>query len=537
MSLLWDEHGEPKLVWPSLIVLCVVLFGGLGISYVVRRPATPAERAASLAQNGRFDAAEQAYKAILEKDPTPEAAVAFVKNHLHGVAENVLAQDRTKSRMSGAHVEKMMDEDDVDALLGSLSNPDALLAARFERGLLGLGVPEETRGAVMIAADREPPAPLANQLLAEYARKTGDLEEAANRYEREGLAYPERASDVDLALQLWMTLGEWDRVRTKLADPRVRKTASGDLAYALAMHDHDWLGVARAALVGWRSHTEPWELVTAGAAALAWAFFCARLGKLRERVALRLPLYVVAFALGVLSVVPTLVLVAVEQEKLRLVETGDATRDILFFIFGVGLREEGSKILLFLPLLPFIRKWGTKLDVLVCGAMVGLGFAAEENLGYLASGNLHTGLARFLTANFFHMAMTGTIALALDELFDDREENAMAFTRTALSVVAIHGAYDFLLSHEEFGGSYMSMLVFIFLTRLFLAAVDRARGRADKGMSLAHAFLFAMAVVTGITGVRAVTAVGAWQGALVMAEGLLGVGIILIVFVRTLRTM
>ncbi len=537
MSFLYDEYGEPKLAMPALLVLLVALFGGLAISQAVRRPASDFERAAALEANGRYGAAEQAYAHILETQPTPEAAVAFVKNHLHGLAMNVLAQDRTKGRVSGAHVEAMMDEDAVDALLARLANPDALLAGRFERGLLGTGVPDETRAAVMIAADREPPAPLANHLLAQYAQKAGDLEEAAKRYEREGLSYPERAEDVDHALHLLMSQGEWERVREKLSDPRVRKAASQDIAYTLAMHDHDWLGVARSYVLGWRRHAEPWALVTTAVAALAWAFFCARLGKLGERVRVRLPLYIAAFALGVVSILPTLVLLAVEQEKLHLVESGDTTRDILFFVFGVGLREEASKIVLFLPLLPFIRKWGSKLDVLVCGAMVGLGFAAEENLGYLASGDLHTGLARFLTANFFPMAMTGTIALALDDLVDDREENAMAFTRTALSVVALHGAYDFLLSHEEFGGAYMSMLVFVFVTRLFLAAVDRARGKADRGMSLAHVFLFAMAAVTGITGVRAVTAVGAWHGAIAMAEGLLGVAIILIVFVRTLRTM
>ncbi len=64
-----------------------------------------------------------------------------------------------------------------------------------------------------------------------------------------------------------------------------------------------------------------------------------------------------------------------------------------------------------------------------------------------------------------------------------------------------------------------------------------ARGRADRGLSLVHSFVLAMAVVTGVTGVRALTAVGPFHGVVVMADGLLGVAIILLVFVRTLRTM
>jgi hypothetical protein len=180
---------------------------------------------------------------------------------------------------------------------------------------------------------------------------------------------------------------------------------------------------------------------------------------------------------------------------------------------------------------------GDQLDILVCGAMVGLGFAAQENLGYVASGALHTGLARFLTANFFHMAMTGTLAVALDALVTDHERHSMDFTRTAFFVIGLHGAYDFLLSHEEYGGSFLSMMVFIFLTRLFLASVDAARRRADKGLSLLHAFVVAMAIVTGVTAVRAVSVVGPTNAAVVMAEGLVGEIIIVIMFVRTLRFM
>ena len=274
-----------------------------------------------------------------------------------------------------------------------------------------------------------------------------------------------------------------------------------------------------------------------GVAALAWGFFCARLGKLGERARRRVPLYILAFVLGVLSVIPTVCLIAVEEAKLRLVETGDPMRDILFFVFGVGLREEASKLLLFLPLLPILRKWGDKLDVLVCGAVVGLGFAAEENLGYLASGDLHTGLGRFLTANFMHMAMTAILAAALDDFVRDREKHAAEFSRTTLMVVAMHGAYDFLLSHDEYGGSYLAMAVFFFLVRMFLASVEHARRKADRGLTLTQVFVISLAVVTGTSAVYAVAAVGPAQGAMVMAEGLLGVAILVYAFVRTLRFM
>lgn len=248
-------------------------------------------------------------------------------------------------------------------------------------------------------------------------------------------------------------------------------------------------------------------------------------------------MYLLAFVLGVASIVPTVLLIAIEEAKLHLVETGDAPRDVLFFVFGVGLREEASKLLMFLPLLPLLRRWGDKLDVLVCGAMVGLGFAAEENLGYLAEGNLHSGLGRFLTANFFHMAMTGTLASALDDFLRDREKFAAEFSRTSIFIVGIHGAYDFLLSHGEYGGSYLAMTAFVFLTRMFLHAVDVARRRADRGITPLHAFILAVSLVVGVTLAYATLAVGPKMALAMTGAGLIGEGIIVYVFVRTLRTM
>jgi hypothetical protein len=155
----------------------------------------------------------------------------------------------------------------------------------------------------------------------------------------------------------------------------------------------------------------------------------------------------------------------------------------------------------------------------------------------LAGGDLHVSLGRFLTANFFHMALTGTLAAALDDLVTDPERNASDFSKTALMIVGLHGAYDFLISHEEYGGAYMSMVVFVFLTRLFLGALDAARRRVDRGLSPLHAFVLAAAVVTGVSAVHASTTVGPLHAAMVMAEGLVGEAIILIVFVRSLRTM
>ena len=52
---------------------------------------------------------------------------------------------------------------------------------------------------------------------------------------------------------------------------------------------------------------------------------------------------------------------------------------------------------------------------------------------HLAQENLHSGLGRFLTANFFHMAMTGTLASALDGPAIALAPSATVLLRSCLS--------------------------------------------------------------------------------------------------------
>jgi len=543
-ALLYTPGGGPRFVLPAILALVVTFVVGYAGMRLVQRALPPAAQAAALSSTRKYGAAEQIYVRLLKERPSGEVLLALLENH-----QRAKGARRLRQLMGGGGAfgdgaggdlkpdEIVMTDEVLDDLLERTLPPDLLRLARYWRGLDKGDVPPALREEMAEAASREPPAPLHNHALAREALGKGDAPEAARLFEKEGLAFPERRADLDRALLLWIRLEAWDHVRERLSDPAVSKAVDAEVKYKLAVHDRDWPSAARWLVLEWKPDPSLTTGMMAAVAALAWGFFCARLGKIGERPKRRLAFYVLAFALGVLSVAPTVLLIAVEEAKLRLVETGDAGRDLLFFVFGVGLREEASKLLLFLPLVPLLRRWGDRLDVLVCGAMVGLGFAAEENLNYLARGDLHTALARFLTANFMHMAMTGILAAALDDFLRDRERYAADFSRATVMVVAMHGGYDFLATHEEMGGTYLAMVVFFFLVRMFLAAVDHARRKADVGFTLTHAFLVAVAVVTGASAVYAVAAVGPVEGAVVLAEGLLGVAILIYAFVRTLREM
>lgn len=540
-ELLYTNYGEPRLVLPGFLVLLLTFVVGYASMRAVQRALPLEKQAAALSSTRKFAQAEEVYARLLRERPDGEWLIALLTNHqvavalqkikkLHGtVDDGTMTGDRKVD-------DAVMTDEVLDAFIDHLP-PDLAKLGRFLRSLEKGPPPAEIKEELAVGAKNEPPVPWFNHALGDEALRRGELAEAAAFYEREGLAFAARNEDVDRALLLHIRLGDWDRVRERLADPRVAKVVDAHIKYTVAVHDRDWSSAARWLVVAWRPNLTLTNGLMSGVAALAWGFFCARLGRLGEKPLRRSIFYLLAFGLGVLSIAPTALLIAVEEAKMKLVATGDPMRDAIYFVFGVGLREELSKLLLFLPLYPFLRKWGEKLDVLVCGSLVGLGFAAEENLNYLSGGDLHTGLARFLTANFMHMAMTGIIASALDDFVRDRERYAADFSRTTLMVIAMHGAYDFLLSHEEFGGSYFAMAVFFFLVRMFLEKVDAARRKADGGFSLTHAFIVALAVVTGTSAVYAVAAVGPMQGALVLAEGLLGIAILVYAFVRTLRGM
>ena len=386
----------------ALLTLALALgLSLLGLRMTARRPSDE-ETARTLLATGNAAEAEAIEARVLQRDPTVPRVLAFVDAHRRAAAARTLYE--TKPEDAKAPPGRPMSEKDVAAIVGSLP-PDVARVGRF-----ALGSPD-ARDELIAAARGEPPVPWANHVLGVAARAAGEDLDAAELFWREGTAFPERSADLDEAFDCWRDVGAWELASDKLQtiDP---KRVSPDVRYELAVHERDWRAAVRVLPVLYRARLDLRLLWLAAVAALAWGFFSARLGQIGQRPRFRAPIYLAAFALGVLSVAPTLFLVAFEQARLHLVETGDVARDLIFFVFGVGLREEGSKLLLFAPLLPLLRRYGTKLDVLVAGAFVGLGFAAEENLGYLADKDLRTGLARFLTANFLHMAMTGILASA-----------------------------------------------------------------------------------------------------------------------------
>jgi RsiW-degrading membrane proteinase PrsW (M82 family) len=279
-------------------------------------------------------------------------------------------------------------------------------------------------------------------------------------------------------------------------------------------------------------------LALAAAAALAWFWICARIGQISERAKLRVPLYAGAFFLGIVSIYITLAILEVE-ERVGFRENGNPLGDLIYFVLGVGLREELSKILCFLPLLPLIRRvGGGKREVLACGAFVGLGFAAEENVNYFSSGSLSIAITRFLTANFFHIALTATLANAVDDFFRDREGQANAMSRTAALVVGAHGLYDFCIGNDTYGDiSWVTVIVFVLMARTFLRIAQSLRGKKTFRVSLQRLFVVLLSALCGATFVYACVLLGPVAAMRAVAAGTLGSIFIVVMFVQELEGM
>ena len=111
-------------------------------------------------------------------------------------------------------------------------------------------------------------------------------------------------------------------------------------------------------------------------------------------------------------------------------------------------------------------KWDEPLDGIVYGAAAGLGFASIENAYFLGADGSWTVLAaRAFTANLAHLAFSGSLGFALGlAKLEGRWSWAIA---AWLGVVALHGAYDWLL----FAGPSWSLLALLGVLPLALVAI------------------------------------------------------------------
>jgi RsiW-degrading membrane proteinase PrsW (M82 family) len=151
-----------------------------------------------------------------------------------------------------------------------------------------------------------------------------------------------------------------------------------------------------------------------------------------------------------------------------LIASDGAGAQLLGFVAGVGVREEAAKMLAIIWLLRL--KSGNRavladpVQALVVGSLAGLGFAAVENMDYLARfqflDRLHYtyglyadnvtfrgSMGRVLLTPFVHAVWSGVLAYFLALAGEARRGARAAHAVTGLAAAALlHGLYDFFAS-------------------------------------------------------------------------------------------
>ena len=151
---------------------------------------------------------------------------------------------------------------------------------------------------------------------------------------------------------------------------------------------------------------------------------------------------IVGVVLGAASTVAVLTFLTWQEAVLGFKENGEMINDCIYYVLGVGVREEALKAIFFLPLVPFLYRSRNPQLTIFAAACIGLGFAAYENLGYSFRG--FNSVGRFVTANFLHISLTGLLGFAICRFLYTPRKEWDRLLGTFVAVVLIHGVYDIL---------------------------------------------------------------------------------------------
>jgi RsiW-degrading membrane proteinase PrsW (M82 family) len=285
-------------------------------------------------------------------------------------------------------------------------------------------------------------------MAADILRQAGEDKPALAGYDRGAAAtdtigqYCRRRAMELCAARQWLD-ALTTRYTTQGWAPSVIDAPEAEEADAVILAARDWPGLFRHSWnhVAAGSRQTLWLLLT-GTMATVWFLTIVMLCGIPRR---RWWLCGLALVLGIFSVVPVLMLVMAQHRLSPLHLNGTPFNDLVYYVSGVGLREELAKLLVLLPLLPLLRN-ATPAMYFAAASCIGLGFAVEENLNYMAASMGTASLPRFITANFLHIALTGLsggfLGLAIRWPRSFFHEFAIVF----IGAILAHGLYDWGLS-------------------------------------------------------------------------------------------
>ncbi|MEE9367703.1 MAG: PrsW family glutamic-type intramembrane protease [Pontiella sp.] len=239
-----------------------------------------------------------------------------------------------------------------------------------------------------------------------------------------------------------------------------------------------------------------------------------------------------ALLLGALSAHATVLFIYWQEYQLGFSMGADPMSQLIYCILGIGFREEALKLLLFVPLIPFLLK-RDDLEILTVAGLVGLGFALEENINYFQASAGLSAVGRFATANFLHIALTAMCGLTLTRAIVHRGEDIQHAVTTFLLAVAVHGLYDaFLMVPLLADYSWLTYTVFVLMGYQYFGWLRHLREKWKDPVSITAIFTYGVILVTGMSFVLYAWDYGPLPALQSIVYEAIGVGIILVLFYR-----
>lgn len=291
-----------------------------------------------------------------------------------------------------------------------------------------------------------------------------------------------------------------------------------------------WKGIPWLIAEGWRQ----WGLAAlAVLTGLSWMAFVMQAIQIRRARDIRLWGPLAGLALGVVSIWLTLFFIFWQEIGWGLFDSEELVAGLRYNILGVGLREELAKFLCFALLLPWLLGMGDELAALLCAAAVGLGFAMEENVGYIARSLGRDTLGRLLMPAPFHMALTGLVGLAAYRACRWPRQWGPNFVSVFGVMVLAHGMYDALISIPELRDLAIgSQIIFIVVMYQFFRELRPLQALRTESISLTANFLLCVSLVAAATFVYLCAAVGWRIAGDVLAYGIAGQAVMVYLFLR-----
>lgn len=341
---------------------------------------------------------------------------------------------------------------------------------------------------------------------------------------------PDHSEAMRGRLRILLRMGRLEDLSWELSRPEVRDVADPRLVFEYHRKQGEYL---QALPPLWRSEYSHWTKgiwISCLMIGFGWAVLCVHMGfgwQWRRTIQALIP---VAMLLGWLSADVTLGAVIVVDDWLGAGGGGSLAWSVLDALL-IGVREELIKLIFFLPLLPYLLRAGSEVQALVVASLVGLGFAMNENANYYLSSAGGDILGRYLTANFAHMALTGTIGVYLFKAIRRGGDAWREFNETLFKMILLHAAYDFfIIAPQAQGLEILSMVLFIILSQQYLRLFFRLRPRRIHRVSVTRVFVATLASATGVHYFYLATRLGAGEALWQTLGGFLGSAILLFMY-------